>query len=213
MKRLIAMLLAGLLCAGLAACGTPDEPAPASGMCITPYALNEEEQALLKLADTDRANTALVLYDYQADERLCAITVARYVLTDALTWERDPDYGGAVYSEEGIPPQGRLALAEAPGGSFAFNLLDGGGGYSLYAPPLPEGLPDGCSSGAGGQSETVSIVYGEEIPLLVRTFRTDDTMPVMSTAVFTDAASRERMRDSVFTEAFTVTFADTVPET
>ena len=77
MKRLIAMLLAGLLCAGLAACGTSDEPAPASGMCITPYALNEEEQALLKLADTDRANTALVLYDYQADERLCAITVAR----------------------------------------------------------------------------------------------------------------------------------------
>lgn len=70
-------------------------------------------------------------------------------------------------------------------------------------------MPEIRARGFGSQSEAAEIVYGEEIPLLVRTFRADDSVYVYSANNFYDTA---RFEGDLFTEAYMVIFSDTAPE-
>ena len=68
----------------------------------------------------------------------------------------------------------------------------------------------GLAVGVGVQQEAVPIVYDEEIPLLVRTFRDKSELYVYDAA--RDFADPSRFEGDLFTEAYTVTFSDTMPE-
>lgn len=206
MKKRIALMLAGLLlCGALAGCMAQT----ATGMQLTPHELSEDETELLALADVDLSQTAFALYEYQADENLHAISFSRYILNDTLEWEQDEAYQAAIFDGAPLDPSGRISLIEAENKSFAVNIRAGGAGYHYNAPELPDGLSEIRARGSGSQTDAVEIVYGEDIPLLVRTFRADDSVYVYSANNFYDTA---RFEGDLFTEAYTVTFSDTMPE-
>lgn len=202
-------LCAALLCALalLAGCGGKPEP---NAMRLEPVALSENERELLDLAGVDL--NAFVLYDYHADDSLRSIQFSRYLLNDKLEWEPDTAYQVAVFDENALAPQGRIALIEEEGRSFGLNVRAGGASYSTPAPDLPADLPDAAAHGVGKQEDGADIVYGQEIPLLIRTLRADSSMYVLSASGFGDAASLKRFEGDLFTEAFTVTFSDTAPD-
>ncbi len=207
MKRKISALLAALLLCGLlGGCGASQA---AAGMQLTPVELSEEQTELLALANVDLNQTAFALYAYQADENLHAISFSRYILNDALEWEPVNEYQARMFDEAPLSPSGRISLTEEAGKSFTVNIRADGATYRYGAPDLPDGLPQITAHGFGSQSGPAGIVYGEEIPLLVRTFRADDSVYVYSADNFYDTA---RFEGDLFTEAYTVTFSDTVPE-
>ena len=206
MKKRIVLMLAGLLlCSALAGCMAQT----ATGMQLTPHELSEDETELLALADVDLSQTAFALYEYQTDDSLHAISFSRYILNDMLEWEQDEAYQAARFDETQLGPNGLISLIEEENKSFAVNIRADGAGYHYNAPELPDGLPEIRARGFGSQSEAAEIVYGEEIPLLVRTFRADDSVYVYSANNFYDTA---RFEGDLFTEAYTVTFSDEMPE-
>lgn len=209
MKRKISALLAALLLGGiLSSCGASGGTAQTdAGMQLTPAQLSEDETELLGLAGVQPSE--FVLYDYQTDENLRCITIQRYILNDALEWEPVNEYQARMFDETPISPSGRISLTEEAGKSFTVNIRADGATYRYGAPDLPDGLPQITAHGFGSQSGPAGIVYGEEIPLLVRTFRADDSVYVYSADNFYDTA---RFEGDLFTEAYTVTFSDTVPE-
>lgn len=211
MKRKISVLLAALLlCGMLGGCGASGGTAQTdAGMQLTPVELSEEQTELLALANVDLNQTAFALYAYQADENLHAISFSRYILSDALEWEPVNEYQARMFDEAPLSPSGRISLTEEAGKSFTVNIRADGATYRYGAPDLPDGLPQITAHGFGSQSGPAGIVYGEEIPLLVRTFRADDSVYVYSADNFYDTA---RFEGDLFTEAYTVTFSDTVPE-
>lgn len=207
MKKLLSVLCSMLLLGGvLGGCGhTPSSAA----MQLTPYTLDQEATDLLALADVDLQQTTVVPFTYQADENLRSITVSHYILNDALEWEHDADYHACVFDEQPLAETGRFALTARANAPFALNIRADGIGYTYDSPAPPDGLSESAACGVGTASDALNIVYGEEIPILVRTFRAVEELFVYSTENYYDPS---RFAGDVFTEAFTVTFSDTIPE-
>ena len=218
MKKRIALMLAGLLlCGALAGCGQPDANSsgavPAGDMQLAPMQLSDEDCHLLSLADVSLQD--FIPYEYQTDENLHCITTTRYILNDTLEWEPADSGPGATYSETPLSPTGAIALSDKGGGQGFTRVLRERGesstGYTSSAPGLPEEVAaGGLAVGVGVQQEAVPIVYDEEIPLLVRTFRDKSELYVYDAA--RDFADPSRFDGDLFTEAYTVTFSDTMPE-
>lgn len=214
-KRIILPLACLLLCGVLAGCQpTADNDAvPAANMQLAPMQLSDEQYRVLSLADIDPQE--FIAYEYQADENLRCITTTRYILNDALEWEPADSGSGRIYNDTPISPTGAFALTDkGDGQGFTHVLRESGessSGYTSSAPGLPEEIAaGGLAVGIGTQSEAVSIVYGEEIPILVRTFRDKSELYVYDAAK--DFGDPSRFKGDLFTEAFTVTFSDTIPE-
>ena len=218
-KRIILPLACLLLCGVFAGCQpTKSEAAdsgavPAADMQLATMQLSDEQYRVLSLADIDPQE--FIAYEYQADENLRCITTTRYILNDALEWEPADSGSGRIYNDTPISPTGAFALTDkGDGQGFTHVLRESGessSGYTSSAPGLPEEIAaGGLAVGIGTQSEAVSIVYGEEIPILVRTFRDKSELYVYDAAK--DFADPSRFKDDLFTEAFTVTFSDTIPE-
>lgn len=218
MKKRIALMLAGLLlCSAFAGCGQPDANSsgavPAGEMQLAPMQLSDEQYRALSLANIHVQE--FIAYEYQADENLRCITTTRYILNDALEWEPADSGPGATYSETPLSPTGAIALSDkGDGQGFTHVLLESGEGHSKYtssAPGLPEEVAaGGLAVGVGTQQQSVPITYDEEIPLLVRTFRDKSELYVYDAA--RDFADPSRFEGDLFTEAYTVTFSDTMPE-
>lgn len=223
MKKRIALMLAGLLlCGALAGCGQPDANSSANDsgavsagdMQLAPMQLSDEQYSVLSLADIGVRE--FIAYEYQADENLRCITTTRYILNDALEWEPADSGSGRTYGDAPpLSPTGTIALTDkGDGQGFTHVLLESGEGHSKYtssAPGLPEEVAaGGLAVGVGVQQEAVPIVYDEEIPLLVRTFRDKSELYVYDAA--RDFADPSRFKGDLFTEAYTVTFSDTMPE-
>lgn len=218
MKKRIALMLAGLLlCSAFAGCGQPDANSsgavPAGDMQLAPMQLSDEDCHLLSLADVSLQD--FIPYEYQTDENLHCITTTRYILNDTLEWEPADSGPGATYSETPLSPTGAIALSDKGGGQGFTRVLRERGesstGYTSSAPGLPEEVAaGGLAVGVGVQQEAVPIVYDEEIPLLVRTFRDKSELYVYDAA--RDFADPSRFDGDLFTEAYTVTFSDTMPE-
>ena len=218
MKKRIALMLAGLLlCSALAGCGQTD--ANSSGSVLTgemqlaPMQLSDEQYSVLSLADIGVQE--FIAYEYQADENLRCITITRYILNDALEWEPADRGPGATYSETPLSPTGAIALSDKGSGQgFTYVLRESGdsnSGYTSGPPVLPEKVAaGGLAIGVGTQQQSVPITYDEEIPLLVRTFRDKSELYVYDAA--RDFADPSRFEGDLFTEAYTVTFSDTMPE-
>lgn len=214
-KRIILPLACLLLCGVFAGCqSTADSVAvPAADMQLAPMQLSDEQYRVLSLADIDTQE--FIAYEYQADENLRCITTTRYILNDALEWEPADSGSGRIYNDTPISPTGAFALTDkGDGQGFTHVLRESGessSGYTSSATGLPEEIAaGGLAVGIGTQSEAVSIVYGEEIPILVRTFRDKSELYVYDAAK--DFADPSRFAGDLFTEAFTVTFSDTIPE-
>lgn len=218
MKKRIALMLAGLLlCSAFAGCGQTDANSsgavPAGEMQLAPMQLSDEQYSVLSLADIGVQE--FIAYEYQADENLRCITITRYILNDALEWEPADSGPGATYSETPLSPTGAIALSDKGSGQgFTYVLRESGdsnSGYTSGPPVLPEKVAaGGLAIGVGVQQEAVPIVYDEEIPLLVRTFRDKSELYVYDAA--RDFADPSRFEGDLFTEAYTVTFSDTMPE-
>lgn len=223
MKKRIALMLAGLLlCSAFAGCGQPDANSSANDsgavsageMQLAPMQLSDEQYRALSLANIHVQE--FIAYEYQADENLRCITTTRYILNDALEWEPADSGSGRTYGDAPpLSPTGTIALTDkGDGQGFTHVLLESGEGHSKYtssAPGLPEEVAaGGLAVGVGVQQEAVPIVYDEEIPLLVRTFRDKSELYVYDAA--RDFADPSRFEGDLFTEAYTVTFSDTMPE-
>lgn len=219
MKKRIVLMLAGLLlCSALAGCGQTDANSsgavPAGEMQLAPMQLSDEQYSVLSLADIDVQE--FIAYEYQADENLRCITTIRYILNDALEWEPADSGSGRTYGDAPPPsPIGTIALTDKGGGQGFTHVLRERGesstGYTSSAPGLPEEVAaGGLAVGVGVQQEAVPIVYDEEIPLLVRTFRDKSELYVYDAA--RDFSDPSRFEGDLFTEAYTVTFSDTLPE-
>ncbi len=217
-KQIILPLACLLLCGVFAGCqpaesGTMDGGAASAGdMQLTPMRLSDEQSLVLSLADIDMQT--FIAYEYQADGNLRCITTTRYILNDALEWVPADSGSGQIYNDTPIAPTGAFALTDKGGGQgFTYVLREGGessSGYTSNAPGLPEEVAaGGLAVGVGTQAEAVSIVYGEEIPILVRTFRDKSELYVYDAAK--DFADPSRFEGDLFTEAYTVTFSDEVP--
>ncbi|WP_125115638.1 hypothetical protein [Agathobaculum sp. Marseille-P7918] len=214
-KRIILPLACLLLCGIFAGCQpTADSGAvPAADMQLAPMQCSDEQYRVLSLANINPQE--FIAYEYQADENLRCITTTRYILNDALEWEPADSGSGRIYNDTPISPTGAFALTDkGDGQGFTHVLRESGessSGYTSSAPGLPEEIAaGGLAVGIGTQSEAVSIVYGEEIPILVRTFRDKSELYVYDAAK--DFADPSRFKGDLFTEAFTVTFSDTIPE-
>lgn len=223
MNKRIALMLAGLLlCSAFAGCGQPDANSSANDsgavsageMQLAPMQLSDEQYRALSLANIHVQE--FIAYEYQADENLRCITTTRYILNDALEWEPADSGSGRTYGDAPpLSPTGTIALTDkGDGQGFTHVLLESGEGHSKYtssAPGLPEEVAaGGLAVGVGVQQEAVPIVYDEEIPLLVRTFRDKSELYVYDAA--RDFADPSRFEGDLFTEAYTVTFSDTMPE-
>lgn len=211
MKRKISVLLAALLlCGMLGGCGASGGTAQTdAGMQLTPAQLSEDETELLGLAGVQPSE--FVLYDYQTDENLRCITIQRYILSDALAWEPADSGFYQTYSDTPLAPDGRFALTGKADSGYTLQFSADGLGDVSHAPDLPESVATAPTAiGVGAQLEAVPIVYGEEIPLFVRTFRDKSELYVYDAA--RDFIDPSRFEGDLFTEAYTVTFSDTVPE-
>lgn len=217
-KRIILPLACLLLCGVFAGCQPAGSEAadsgavPAADIQLAPMQFSDEQYRVLSLADIDTQE--FISYEYQADENLRCITTTRYILNDALEWEPADSGSGQIYNDTPISPTGAFALTDkGDGQGFTYVLRESGkssSGYTSNAPGLPEEVAaGGLAVGVGTQSEAVSIVYGEEIPILVRTFRDKSELYVYDAAK--DFADPSRFEGDVFTEAYTVTFSDEVP--
>lgn len=217
-KRIILPLACLLLCSVLTGCQPAQSEAadggaaPSGDMQLAPMQLTDEQSRVLSLADI--GTQAFIAYDYQTDETLRCITTTRYILNDALEWEPADSGSGRVFNDAPLSPTGAFALTDKGDGlGFAHVLREGGessAGYSSSGPGLPEEVTvKGLAIGVGTQPEAVSIVYGEEIPFLVRTFRDQSELYVYDAA--RDFADPSRFAGDVFTEAYTVTFSDEAP--
>ena len=219
MKKRIVLMLAGLLlCSALAGCGQTDANSsgavPAGEMQLAPMQLSDEQYSVLSLADIGVRE--FIAYEYQTDENLRCITTIRYILNDALEWEPADSGSGRTYGDAPPPsPIGTIALTDKGDGLGFTHVLrergDSSAGFTSSAPGLPEEVgAGGLAVGVGVQQEAVPIVYDEEIPLLVRTFRDKSELYVYDAA--RDFADPSRFEGDLFTEAYTVTFSDTLPE-
>ena len=219
MKKRIALMLAGLLlCGALAGCGQTDDNSsgsvPAGEMQLAPMQLSDEQYRALSLADIHVQE--FIAYEYQADENLRCITTTRYILNDALEWEPADSGSGRTYGDAPpLSPTGTIALSDKGSGQgFTYVLRESGdsnSGYTSGPPVLPEKVAaGGLAIGVGTQQQSVPITYDEEIPLLVRTFRDKNELYVYDAA--RDFADPSRFEGDLFTEAYTVTFSDTMPE-
>ena len=219
MKKRIALMLAGLLlCSAFAGCGKPDANSSgavsAGDMQLAPMQLSDEQYRALSLAGIHAQE--FIAYEYQADENLRCITTTRYILNDTLEWEPADSGSGRTYGDAPpLSPTGAIALSDkGDGQGFTHVLLESGEGHSKYtssAPGLPEEVAaGGLAVGVGTQQQSVPITYDEEIPLLVRTFRDKSELYVYDAA--RDFADPSRFEGDLFTEAYTVTFSDTMPE-
>ena len=219
MKKRIVLMLAGLLlCSALAGCGQTDANSsgavPAGEMQLAPMQLSDEQYRALSLANIHMQE--FIAYEYQADENLRCITTTRYILNDTLEWEPADSGSGRTYGDAPpLSPTGAIALSDKGSGQgFTYVLRESGdsnSGYTSGPPVLPEKVASGgLAIGVGVQQEAVPIVYDEEIPLLVRTFRDKSELYVYDAA--RDFADPSRFEGDLFTEAYTVTFSDTMPE-
>lgn len=206
MKKLLSVLFCTLLL-GSTLGGCANVPSKAT-MQLMPYALNQEATDLLALANINLQQTTVVPFAYEAGENLHSISISRYILNDALEWERDADYNACVFDEEPLAEAGRFALTAEANEPFTLNIRADGIGYTYCSPALPDDLPENATCGVGTVPDSLDIVYGEELPILVRTFRAKDEAFSYSTKDYDDPA---RFADDLFTEAFTVTFSDTSP--
>lgn len=217
-KRHILLLACLLLCSTFTGCKPTENETADSGavstadMQLAPMQLTDEQYHILSLADID--TQTFIAYEYQADENLRCITTTRYILNDALEWEPADSGSGQIYNDTPISPTGAMAWTDkGDGQGFTHVLCESGASSSNYtfnAPSLPEEVAaERLAIGVGTQSEAAPIVYGEEIPILVRTFRDKSELYVYDAAK--DFADPSRFAGDLFTEAYTVTFSDEVP--
>jgi len=142
--------------------------APQEAMSLQPARLSQQEQRLLALTGVND-----LIFNYVADEALQSVRLQCYQLSADNQWQ--PISGGGQYNVSSA--DGRLALQVttlADGLRVGVQSANGAVSASRKTAPQPTVLPEGM------QWETVqaaqqTIVYQEELPLLIQYQRPADT--------------------------------------
>ena len=129
----------------------------------------------------------------------------RYTLDDNLCWAVDDSWSPKMY--EPLNSSGSLALfLHQDGGTLSLGVTEDGSTAASFL--LPDDTPAGAES-IGSPAEAAELVYGEEIPILIRTVGDSGGAAPFTADDFTDPS---RFEGDLFTEAYTVIFSDTAPE-
>lgn len=146
-----------------------------------------------------------VLCEYTVDDALHAVILQRYTLDDNLCWAVDDSWSPKMY--EPLNSSGSLALfLHQDGGTLSLGVTEDGATAASFL--LPDDTPAGVES-IGSPAEAAELVYGEEIPILIRTVGDSGGAAPFTAGDFADPS---RFEGDLFTEAYTVIFSDTAPE-
>ena len=167
-----ALLLAGALC--LAGCGQPAAPSE-SEMYLQPAKLTQEESNILKLVGGSEPS----IFTFSADGRLEAVQVRAWLLQDGA-WEQQS--GDFCVLDGG---EGRLSLElEDLSRHWELGIQQGEDtSYTSWTAP-EEATFSGLSRTTSLLSEQVPLVYGEEIPLAVQIFSSQNMVHAYDVQTF-----------------------------
>ena len=209
MKKRIVLMLAGLLlCGALAGCRQENEPSAAS-MQLMPSDIAEDSGSIPKVVTT--APDALTLGTYTADNALHSIMLHGYTMDSEGNWVEDTAWTSGIYDpEKPLNDSGSLTLSRQPDGSLSISIMngltdDGATAATLF---LPNDALDGTEN-IGILTTVSDITYDTAIPLLIRSISEDVKAEPYTAEDFADPS---RFEGDLFTEAYTVTFSDVMPE-
>ena len=164
-----------------------------------------------------KANTAQVdmsvKYDFSGNNADAnGIEIQRYEWNGS-TWSKD-DYGlYTVNSEEVGKSSGIIQFdpeTDAVNAEYSINIQsdDFGGSMQFADSSKLSGLPtEQLTSSVAMQEEKIDdLAVDVEIPLLVRTFRTDGTQILVAIDAFSDPGNSSALKYSSYAEAYTVKF-------
>lgn len=203
MKKRHAALLALALVGILSGCGqTKTQPAD-NTIAIAPV------EQKTNTAQVDMS----VKYDFSGNNAdVNGIEIQRYEW-DGSAWSKD-DYGlYTVNSEEVGESSGIIQFdpeTDAVNAEYNINIQsdDFGGSMQFADSSKLSGLPtERLTSSVAMQEEPIDdLAVDVEIPLLVRTFRTDGTQILVAIDAFSDPGNSSALKYSSYAEAYTVKF-------
>lgn len=202
MKKRYAALFALALVGIMSGCGqAPSQPAD-NTIAITPV------EKTINAAQVDTT----VRYDFSGNNAdVNGIEIQRYEW-DGSAWSKD-DYGLYTVNAEDIGKSSGIIQfdpeTDAVNAEYNINVQsDNFGGSMQYADSSKlSGLPaEQLTSSVAMQEAIDDLAVGAEIPLLVRTFRTDGTQILVAIDAFSAPENSSAVKYSSYAEAYTVKF-------
>ena len=171
MKKLW-LALAAALC--LAGCGQAEPAKPES--YLQPAQLTQEEEAILKLAGGPEP----AIFAFAVDGQVQTVQVRTWLLQDG-EWEQQS--GSLCALAEG---EGRISLALGDLSRYAREGVQQGDATSATSWEAPEDarLPEGLSRTTTRLTQQVPIAYGQEIPLAVQIFSSQNAVHAYDVEAF-----------------------------
>ena len=203
MKKRHAALAALALVGILSGCGQAETQPADNTIAIAPVE---------KKANTAQVDMS-VKYDFSGNNADAnGIEIQRYEWNGSA-WSKD-DYGlYTVNSEEVVKSSGIIQFdpeTDAVNAEYNINIQsdDFGGSMQFAASSKLSGLPtERLTSSVAMREEPIDdLAVDVEIPLLVRTFRTDGTQILVAIDAFSDPGNSSALKYSSYAEAYTVKF-------
>lgn len=203
MKRRYAALFALALVGMLSGCGQAETQPADNTIAIAPVE---------KKANTAQVDMS-VKYDFSGNNADAnGIEIQRYEW-DGSAWNKD-DYGLFTVNSEKVGKSSGIIQfdpeTDAVNAEYNINIQsdDFGGSMQFADSSKLSGLPtEWLTSAVAMQEEKIDdLAVDVEIPLLVRTFRTDGTQVLVVIDAFTDPENSAAVKHSSYAEAYTVKF-------
>nr|WP_302654869.1 hypothetical protein [uncultured Agathobaculum sp.] len=203
MKKRHAALLALALVGILSGCGQAETQPADNTISITPV------EQKTKGSQIDKS----VKYEFSGNHADAnGIEIQRYEW-DGSAWNKD-DYGLFTVNSEKVEESSGIIQfdpeTDAVNAEYNINIQsdDFGGSMQFADSSKLSGLPtERLTSAVAMQEEKIDdLAVDVEIPLLVRTFRTDGTQILVAIDAFSDPGNSSALKYSSYAEAYTVKF-------
>ena len=203
MKKRHAALLALALVGILSGCGQAETQPADNTISITPV------EQKTKGSQIDKS----VKYEFSGNHADAnGIEIQRYEW-DGSAWNKD-DYGLFTVNSEKVEESSGIIQfdpeTDAVNAEYNINIQsdDFGGSMQFADSSKLSGLPtEWLTSAVAMQEEKIDdLAVDVEIPLLVRTFRTDGTQILVAIDAFSDPGNSSALKYSSYAEAYTVKF-------
>lgn len=172
MKKILACLFFTIFLCTISACG-PMFQTPL--MYIEPAVLTSDEERFAELLGAKKN----IIFDFQLDDRIQAIGVNTYVLTDGQ-WQLISGGGGQQFTD----PKGRIALdfAYIEEGLRIAVQSEHSSSATSYRTEASEAFSGSCTTST--LQERTAIAYEEELPLALQIMTADNTVHAYKVSSF-----------------------------